>query len=228
MIYFLQIYNTYDYIKSYMLFLVIFASNMIYMNKTVELINLWAQYEEENPKGDISQFCQAYLVNQEPKNRPVAFWQSPVPPDSASLFTKLIGRIVRLHTLHAVGAFKDCGISSFDEFLYLNSLANTYNPKKTDIILANFNELSSGLLILDRLKKAKLITEQGDELDKRTKRLKMTKEGASVLAACYQKLNEVNEQCFGGLTEEQVKLCIQLLQPVEASLARQWLEDKKK
>ncbi|GAB4013315.1 hypothetical protein GCM10028808_32030 [Spirosoma migulaei] len=198
------------------------------MNKTVELINLWAKYEEENPKAGLSQFCQDYLVNQEQKTKKVTFWQSPVPPDSASILTKLVGRIARLHNLYVMGAFKDCGISTFDEFLYLNSIANTSTPKKTDVILANFNELSSGLLILDRLKKAELIVEQGDKLDKRTKRLELTKEGASVLAACYQKLSEVNEMCFGGLAEEQVQLCIQLLQPVEASLAKQWLEDKKK
>ncbi|QDK79274.1 winged helix DNA-binding protein [Spirosoma sp. KCTC 42546] len=211
-----------------MLFFIIFTSNMIYMNKTVELINLWAKYEEENPKAELSQFCQDYLVNQEQKTKKVTFWQSPVPPDSASILTKLVGRIARLHNLYVMGAFKDCGISTFDEFLYLNSIANTSTPKKTDVILANFNELSSGLLILDRLKKAELIVEQGDKLDKRTKRLELTKEGASVLAACYQKLSEVNEMCFGGLAEEQVQLCIQLLQPVEASLAKQWLEDKKK
>jgi hypothetical protein len=211
-----------------MLFYFNFTSNMIYMNKTVELLNLWAKYEEENPKAELSQFCQAYLVNQERKKQETGFWQSPVPPDSVSMLTKLVGRIARLHTIYTVGAFKDCGISSFDEFLYLNSIANTSNPKKTDVILANFNELSSGLLILDRLKKANLIVEQGDELDKRTKRLEITKEGASVLKDCYQKLTEVNEKCFGGLTEEQVQLCIQVLQPVEASLASQWLEDKKK
>ncbi len=198
------------------------------MNKTVALINLWAKYEEENPKAEIGQFCQDYLVSQEQKTRKVTFWQSPVPPDSTSMLTKLIGRIAKLHNLYAVDAFKDCGISSFDDFLFLNSIAHTPNPKKTDIILANFSELSSGLLILDRLKKAKLIVEQADELDKRTKRLEMTKDGASVLEACYQKLNEINEMCFSGLAEEQVKLSIQLLQPVEAALARKWLEDKKK
>lgn len=198
------------------------------MNKTVELLNLWAMYEAENPKAELSEFCQAYMVSQEQTTLKVAFWQSPVPPDSASILTKLVGRIAKLHNLYAIGAFKDCGISSFDEFLYLNSIANTPNLKKTDVILANFNELSSGLLILDRLKKARLIVEQNDEVDKRTKRLEMTQEGVGVLAACYQKLNEVNELCFGGLAEEQVQWCIQLLQPVEASLARKWLTDKKK
>ncbi len=198
------------------------------MNKTVELINLWAKYEEDNPKAEISQFCQAYLVNQEQRTKKIEFWQSPLPPDSASLLIKLLGRIAKLHNQYVMGAFANCGINNFEEFLYLNSISTTPNLKKTDVILANFNELSSGLLILDRLKKAKLIVEQNDELDKRTKRLAMTKEGASVLTACYQKLNDVNEMCFSGLAEEQVKLCIQLLQPVEASLAKKWLAGKKK
>ncbi|WP_157635036.1 MarR family winged helix-turn-helix transcriptional regulator [Spirosoma panaciterrae] len=198
------------------------------MNKTVELVNLWASYEEQNPKADIAQFCQAYLVSQEPATNPATFWQSPVPPDRISLLVKLLGRIAKLHTLQAIAAFKEYGLTSFDEFLYLSTVAYTTNLKKTDVIGAHFNELSSGLLILDRLKKAGLIQEEGDAIDKRTKRLTITEKGQTQLEACYQKLNEVNQQCFGELTEDQADLCIQWLQPVEASLAKQWLEAKMK
>jgi len=198
------------------------------MNKTVELLNLWAKYEEENPKADLAQFCQTYLLSQEPNPNSATFWQSPVPPDRASLLIKLIGRIAKLHTLHALAAFKECGINSFDEFLYLSSVAYTANLKKTDVISAHFNELSSGLLILDRLKKSGLILEQGDAIDKRTKRLTITKKGQSQLETCYQKLNEVNQMYFGELEKDQVDLCIQLLQPIEALLAKQWLEAKLK
>ncbi|MDJ1505791.1 hypothetical protein [Xanthocytophaga agilis] len=198
------------------------------MNKTVELVNLWAKYEQENPAAELSQFCQAYLISQEQKNKKADFWQSPIPPDNISMLTKLIGRIAKLHHLYAVIAFKECGISSFDEFLYLNSIATAPNSKKTNVILANFNELSSGLLILDRLKKANLIAEKEDELDKRSKPISITKEGARVLEACYQKLSQVNQMCFGQLTQEQIQLGIQLLQPIEASLAKQWLADKKR
>ncbi len=209
------------------MFAYISKTNTMYMNKTVELVNLWAEYEKENPKAEISQFCQAYLANQETRAVNATFWHSPTPPDSTGVLSKLIGRIAKLHGLNMTAAFKGCGLSTFDEFLYLNSIAGTVNPKKTDIIIANFNELSSGLLILNRLKRAGLIVEQEDELDKRTKRLKMTRKGSGVLESCYRKLHETNEVCFGELAEEQVKLCIQSLQPVEASLANQWLEDKK-
>ncbi|GAB4036275.1 MarR family winged helix-turn-helix transcriptional regulator [Spirosoma gilvum] len=198
------------------------------MNKAVELLNLWAIYEQENPKADLAQFCQAYLLSLQSKASLATFWQSPAPPDKASLLIKLMGRVSKLHTLQALAAFKDAGLNSFDEFLYLSSIAYMANPKKTDVISAHFNELSSGLLILDRLKKSGLILEQGDALDKRTKRLNITTKGQTQLAACYQKLNQVNQQCFDELTEEQLDLVIQVLQPVEATLAQQWMEAKLK
>ncbi|MBD2757713.1 MarR family winged helix-turn-helix transcriptional regulator [Spirosoma validum] len=198
------------------------------MNKAVELLNLWASYEQENPKADLAQFCQTYLASQAPKGSLASFWQSPLPPDKASLLIKLIGRISKLHTLHALAAFKECGLNSFDEFLYLSSVAYMTNPKKTDVISAHFNELSSGLLILDRLKKSGLILEHGDAYDKRTKRLTITSKGQSNLEACYQRLNQVNQMCFGELAEEQVELGIHLLQPIEASLAGHWLAAKLK
>jgi hypothetical protein len=87
-----------------------------------------------------------------------------LPADKASLLIKLMGRISRLHTLQALAAFKESGLNSFDEFLYLSSVAYMTNPKKTDVISAHFNELSSGLLILDRLKKSGLILEHRFDL----------------------------------------------------------------
>jgi len=197
------------------------------MNKTAELVGLWAAYEAKHPKAGLKDFCRTYLAEQEEAGAP-GFWMSPVPPDGISLLTKLMGRIAKLHSIYAVTAFKECGINSFDEFLYLNSIGSTQELRKTEAITANFNELSSGLLIIDRLIKAKLVAEQPDKDDKRSKRLQITQKGLQVLESCYAKLAEINQQCFGGLSEEQVKLCTQLLQPVELFLAEKWLEGKKK
>jgi len=197
------------------------------MNKTAELVALWADYEIDHPDADISQFCRAYLASQGPTASSVTFWHSPLPPDQTSVLTKLIGRIAKLHSIQVLKSFSDLGISNFDEFLYLNSVVSTASPKKTEVIFANFNELSSGLLILDRLKKANLIVEKADDTDKRVKRLTITEAGETALNACYQKLYELSRLCFGGLSQEQVALCTQWLQPVEAALAAQWLADKK-
>jgi hypothetical protein len=48
---------------------------------------------------------------------------------------------------------------------------NPLKPLTAEVIYANFNELSSGLLILDRLKKAGLTVEKADNKDKRINRL---------------------------------------------------------
>lgn len=197
------------------------------MNKTAELVNAWAAYEAKYPEAGLKDFCRSYLAESDETGDP-GFWMSPVPPDSISLLTKLVGRIAKLHSIYAVNSFKECGINSFDEFLYLNSIASTRELRKTEAVTANFNELSSGLLIIDRLIKAKLVAEQPDKEDKRSKRMQVTKKGLQILETCYKKLADINKLCFEGLNEEQVKLCTQLLQPVEFFLADKWLAGKKK
>jgi len=74
----------------------------------------------------------------------------------------MIGRLSKLHNTYAVIALKECGLNNLDEFLYLNSIGNAEAPKKTTVIYANFNELSSGLLILGRMMKKGLIVEATD------------------------------------------------------------------
>ncbi len=194
------------------------------MNKTAEIATLWAAYENEHPNASIAEFCQAYLAGMEEKK--AEFWNSPIPPDAASTLIKLTGRITKVHNLNATMAFRTHGLSGFDDFLYLNTIAHASSPKKTDIIYANFNELSSGLLILDRLKTNKLIKEETDSDDRRSKRLSLTKKGSDMLAACYKTLSQINEICFTSASEEQIKYCIQVLTPVESALAENWQKDR--
>jgi hypothetical protein len=94
----------------------------------------------------------------------------------------------------------------------LNDIAANDEPKKTEVIFANFNELSSGLLILDRLKKAGLITEKG----------------TAVLRECYLKLNEINHAIFEEMPEDDMLLCVQLLSPTESRISTKWIQDKRK
>jgi len=34
------------------------------MNKTVELVNIWAEFEKKHPDGDIKDFCRYHLIHQ--------------------------------------------------------------------------------------------------------------------------------------------------------------------
>ena len=198
------------------------------MDKTAEIAVRWSEFESNHPGAEITDFCQYFLTKEREKQQAVSFFGSAVPPDAASLFTKLIGRISKLHSTYALVALKECGLKSFDEFLYLNAVKSLGKPKKTQVIYSNFNELSSGLLIITRLIESKLILEENDIEDKRSKKISLTKKGNEVIQDCYQKLGQINKIFFEEMKEGDLNLCTQLLVPVEARFSKKWMEDKAK
>ena len=198
------------------------------MNKTVELVKLWGDYETAHPADGIIEFCRFLLLKEKQQKQKLAFAKSAMPDHPASILAKMLGRLGRLLNNYAGFAIRQSGLSGFEDFFYLNDISANDAPIKTEVIFANFNELSSGLLILDRLKKAGLITEKPDNKDKRMKRLMITKKGAVVLRECHLKLNEINQAIFGEMPEDEMLLCIQLLSPTESRISTKWIQDKRK
>ena len=198
------------------------------MNKTAELVVRWSEYEIYHPEAGIEEFCLHYLTTEREKEQQLKFSGSVVPPELSSILVKMIGRLVKLHSAYALKAIKECGINNFDDFVYLNTISVNNCPKKTQVIYSNFNELSSGLLILSRLKKMELIREQQDEEDKRSKRLFTTEKGEKTLKECYQKMNSINQLFFKEMPEDDIRLCIQLLSRTESKFSEKWMLDKEK
>lgn len=191
------------------------------MNKTAELVSVWATYELSHPKAEIADFCRYYITST--KQMPTkGFLDGIVPPDLQSTMAKLTGRIYKLHLGYAVSALKKIGLNTFDEFTFLNSVYKMNEPMKTEVIYQNFNELSSGLLIIDRLKKSGYLTEQDNKNDKRSKRLKLTKKGTDTLLSCYNTMQHVNELFFNEMQEDDLQLCIHLLTPLEIKFSGLW------
>lgn len=198
------------------------------MNLTAELVRRWAEFEETYPVASLDDFCRYYLVSQQKKECEETFLGGVIPPGEDQTLAKLIDRISRLYRLYAESALKMVGIKSFEEFLYLNVIANVKLPKKTQVISINFSELSSGLLILDRMRKNELIEESDHQKDKRTKQLALTAKGKSVLKGCYSQLAQLNALFFKNMPAEDIKLCTQLLSPLELKFAGLWKKHKGK
>jgi DNA-binding MarR family transcriptional regulator len=76
-------------------------------------------------------------------------------------------------------------------------------------------ELSSGSNMLIRLKKRGLVSEYDDEQDKRVKRLKLTAKGEATLLTAKEVVLKVARMMVNELTDEQKRLCIQLLSPID-------------
>jgi DNA-binding MarR family transcriptional regulator len=121
---------------------------------------------------------------------------------------------------------REYAINSFEDFAFLNSINKLERPRKTDVINSNFVELSSGLLIIGRLKKNGWISEKGDETDKRSKRLSLSTKGRKVLEQVYKRIGELNKQCFKDLSDDDIMICLKLMSPIEAALTTTWLKSR--
>jgi predicted transcriptional regulator len=196
------------------------------MNKTVELVNEWAVYEAKNPKASIDDFCKYRLTLNKELTTDKKLFNGLLPPNQNTILSKLVYRIARLNRNFSELALKNVDIKQLEDFIFLSTIANLKNPKKTDVIYSDVTELSTGLLILERLKKQGYILEKGDVDDKRSKRVSITKKGEKILLECYAHLQRASEMVYFDMEPEHITLCIQLLQHVDIKLSEAFHKHK--
>jgi DNA-binding MarR family transcriptional regulator len=198
------------------------------MNKTVELVNLWAKFEQKHPDGNIEEFCRYHLTHEREKVNEKIPQRGLLPEHTNSRLMRLLARIVKLHSIYTVAALENTGLNQPEEFALLNAIKFLKEPRKSEVIYFCLYELSTGTDMLKRLKKSGFFTETDDKEDKRSKRLKLTAKGEKVLEKGHQKVIQLAEMMFHDLTEEDKKLCIQLLKGVEEKFTATWQDHKGK
>jgi DNA-binding MarR family transcriptional regulator len=202
--------------------------NYIFMNKTAEIVNQWADFESKHPEEGIAEFCRYYLASRREAKESSGLFDGEMPPRSDIILIKLIDRIARLHMIYIDIAMKDLKIDHFEEFSLLSATANLNNPRKTEVIYHTINELSTGLNLLAGMKKRGYITEHNDTEDRRSKRLKLTQKGEKILRACYEKFAQVPEMMLKDMSRDDIDLCIQLLKNIEIKFSKLYLQHRDK
>ena len=198
------------------------------MNKTIELVNCWGDFEQKYPEGNIEDFCRHYLANQAQKKISGQLVGGVIPPFTDGLLLKIIGRIQKLNMNYANLALKGTEINQIEEFGVMQTIKKDKNPRKTDIIYANLLELSSGTDMLTRLKKRGLINEYDDKEDKRSKRIELTEKGKTNIEAAQLKIYKNAKLMMMDLSEDDKAVCIQLLKSVEIKFSGFWQKHKGK
>lgn len=199
------------------------------MNKTVELVNHWADFEKKHPNGSVEDFCRYHLAHNENAARAEGVLVGGVVPlVREGLLLKIIGRISKLNMSYANIALEGTGLKQIEEFGILQTIKQAQSPKKTEVIYANLFELSSGTDMLARLQKRGLIKESADKEDKRSKRLELTAKGEKVIKASLAQIEKNATMLLHTLAEEDQELCIQLLKNIEIKLSEQWQKHKGK
>ena len=197
------------------------------MNKTYEVVKAWAEFEEVYPKGNIADFCRHYLAQQ---SGPVAKAKQPekIFTDCTEHFelSRMVNQLSRLWMRYSQDAIRPHDLLNFDEFAFLYTVDALKDIRKKDLIYMHFIEISSGLLIIDRLVKKELLKEDVDKADKRSKRLSITKKGSKVLAKSRTAIEQVALGMYGAVPQNDRLLCIELLKPTLSANAERWHEQK--
>ena len=198
------------------------------MNKTVNLVNLWGEFEAKHPEAEIEDFCRYHLTSTREKENAGKLFGGMMPPTDKIILSKLIQRLSTFQQSYANAALESIPIKQLEEFLVLNAVANLKEGKKTEIIHTVLMELSTGLNILSNLLKQEFITEEEDKIDKRSKRIKITPKGEAVLQDCYRQMRKANAFMFQDMEEEDILLTIQLLKNADIRHSALWQQNKGK
>ncbi|WCT09838.1 MarR family winged helix-turn-helix transcriptional regulator [Mucilaginibacter jinjuensis] len=184
------------------------------VNKTIELVNLWGAYEAQHPGASIEDFCRHQLA-QGVKHENYGTPKGDLKPDLNGQLVILLRRIGKFHIAYSNKALEGTGLDQMEEFGILVTIYNQKNPIKSEAIYNNIMELSSGSNMLIRMKKRDLVSEYDDEQDKRVKRLKLTEKGEATLLKAKDIVLKVAHMMVNDLSDEDKRLCIQLLTPID-------------
>jgi DNA-binding MarR family transcriptional regulator len=184
------------------------------VNQTVELVKLWGAYEAKHPGASIEDFCRHQLA-QSAKQQSYDEPKGELRPNLNGQLVILLRRIGKFHIAYSNKALEGSGLDQMEEFGILVTIYNQKNPIKSEAIYNNIMELSSGSNMLIRMKKRGLVSEYADEQDKRVKRLKLTTKGEVTLLKAKDLVLKVAHMMVNDLSDEDKRLCIQLLHPID-------------
>jgi len=192
-----------------------------------QLIAYWQEYEEKNPAQDFIGFGR-WLSMKNTNDHSL----SPLnlksgdemnhgkTEDEGELnnrqkLLEVIFRLSRLQDFYTKKLFEGLPLNNLLEFNFLFSLNKNISFKKKEVIDYNLVEYTTGIDIIKRLIKLQLVIEFTDQLDKRSKRLKITSDGKRVLVDALMVLNKVGNLFFDDRRHNNWVVCMQYLTELE-------------
>lgn len=198
------------------------------MHQLVQLVNAYALFSEKHPEAGLEDFCRYFLVHEREGATRALMADGIVPPNINAQMMKLMGRITLIVGIYGRIALQETRLKNMEGFGFLNVLQHAGEMRKSDVINHLLIELSTGTDILNRLIWEGLAAERPDPGDKRSKLVSITPKGQEVLNECYPQMHKVGHIMFSDLAEDDKKLIVQLLTPVEVKHSKAAVENKSK
>lgn len=190
------------------------------MDSTIELVQLWAAFQEEYPGSSVEDFCRHHLATGKARQdaaKVMAGLKTPIHVDG--LLFRLISRISKIHLSLIKVALQPMGLTQMEEFGLLLFLSQAKDTRKSEVIFANLLELSSGTDMVNRLVDRGLVAEVDDKEDKRSKRLRLTPKGLSLVKESMKPIGTLANKLASVLSTEDKEIMVQLLHQIESRFA---------
>lgn len=181
------------------------------MSELVKLISAWEEYAKKHTSVSATAFCMDFLAR-ESNNQ---LFGGLTPPDLDTVFAKLIGRLAGMQTFYSKMALEAIPGFELEWFYFLNSIYHLKEVKKTQIIQYNFTEQTTGIDMLNKLKKLGYITERRDPDDKRAKLVSLTSAGKKILSRIYLPLSKPALLMYNGIDQKDKQVVINILKNTE-------------
>jgi len=181
------------------------------MSELVKLISAWEEYSRKNTAISATEFCMHFLA----KESNSQLFSGLTPPDLDTVFAKLIGRLGGMQTFYSRMALQKIPGFELEWFYFLNSIYQLKEVKKTQIIQYNFTEQTTGIDIINRLKKLGYVAERPDPNDKRAKLVSITKAGEKILFKIYQLLYKPTLLLYNAIDDKDKQVIINILKDTE-------------
>ncbi len=131
------------------------------------------------------------------------------------IIAKLLTYLSRYLKIYFKKGLEGTLLTTSDDFTYLAILLNKGNLTKTELILLNAHEKTSGMEVIKRLLNNGLIEQYNDESDKRSKRIILTELGKGVLFQSFEAMGKVGKIGTGHLTEPEKYQLMNLLKKLD-------------
>jgi MarR family transcriptional regulator, lower aerobic nicotinate degradation pathway regulator len=175
------------------------------MKKSFEILKdilpMIEDYEAKDTAGTVEGFLEfAYQKNSE-KGRTKALENEQMLKNQLGFYLNMLFRFMKIYTKTAL---KDSPITTMDDFIFLATIHKENSIRKTDLIKNNMVEIPSGIEIIKRLLKNKLVSEHADDTDKRAVKLMITDFGRGELFKIFGEMNKVGHTLAGNLASDEL------------------------
>ncbi|MFB6456739.1 MarR family winged helix-turn-helix transcriptional regulator [Chitinophaga sp. Hz27] len=181
------------------------------MSELVKLITAWEAYTKKHTAASAVEFCMYFLA----KENNSQLFSGITPPDLDTVFAKLIGRLGAMQTAYSKMALAELPGFELEWFYFLNTIYQLKEVNKSQVIQYNFTEQTTGIDMLNKLKKLGYIAERPDPNDKRARLVSLTKAGEKILAKVYPLLYKPTMLLYDGIESKDKQVIINILKDTE-------------